>query len=216
MTNIEMNELIAVPGSPHKSVSIYYDKRRHLLWMLRWVLLALIFYVALFFSAADRNKSFAIFIGFVFFGMGYLFCRSELRNISLYSEWSDGNKPYIKMDREAITLLGDARLPWSSITFVKIKVIKKMRDHWTAIILGISDELQNDLHSIARHEELMADNRAISDALRREGKVNYGEHSFLALRLAGPHYSSPGNYLNMPSEKITALVEMYWRLAAKF
>jgi hypothetical protein len=197
-----------------ESVSVYYRDRGFLFSLLLCMAAYLIpLLVAALFSNAEIRQ--AVFVRatlvaaalVIAFTAVYL---SDLRKIWPYTFWAgQRRKTYMHFDRQAITLLGDTRILWSSITYVRVAILRPMMPpRCTCLILGLAVDLRRNLKSIAHLDELTKNNPGF-------GSDGDGRATFLSLEIACPWGAGLAAHLTLSGDKIGELAEMYWSAVAR-
>lgn len=134
-----------------------------------------------------------------------------------FTNFAKRRKAYVKFDRNAITMLGDTRIPWESIAFTTIaRDVPAFRKRPTCLILGLSEALQRKMPSIAHRDELTELNLYVIAQQRRRGNTDIsGRYTFLSLVIADLWWwpKPMSGYLTMNSAQIAELAEMYWSAA---
>lgn len=208
-----------------KAVSIHYDIQSHLLLTAAWMAVAATVLFFLFYYNRLAGTAFSSYASYRVRAWVVLALLLVAGDVWRYSRWARGNKAYIRFDDHAITLLGDCRIPWSSIEYVMVRDLplaypagsKLPGAGSSCLILGLSYALQQKFDSIRHLDELTRANPLISSSLGEQIEELRGGDLFLSLRVS-PSLSSRINRgvyarLDHTPAEIGAFAEAFFRRA---
>lgn len=136
----------------------------------------------------------------------FLFCWGAFTERWAFTSWNRNRVPFIKFDREAVTIMGKTRIPWSGIEYVQ-DVESLTEPKSVFLIFALSEQLQHNRAAIPFLLRMTRWNTEVVGRYRSHFKIELNKDEFVSVRL--PYDSG----LTVHTENISALAQRYWRSA---